>query len=76
MPNPLSPEEEAVMKATFKATMLRAAEIVERITADDVLEQQALQLAHGATLEQVARMDRAMLAVAHLRACASGEAKR
>lgn len=33
----LSPEEESVMKATFKATMLRAAQIVERITANDVL---------------------------------------
>lgn len=71
----LSVDEEATMKATFKATMLRAARIVERITEDDVLEAQAQLLATGSTLEQVARIDRAMLAATHLRACAEGKMK-
>lgn len=69
----LSADEDLVMQATFKAAFLRAADIVDKITADDVLAMQAALLADGATLEQVARIDRATLAVAHLRACAQGE---
>lgn len=72
----LSAIEEATMKTTFKATMLRAADVVEKITASDVLEMQAMLLKDGATLDKVARVDRATLAVAHLRACARGEFRR
>ncbi len=72
----LSAAEQSMMEVTFKATMLRAADIVEKITADDVLEMQAMLLRDGATLEKVARVDRASLAVAHLRACARGEFRR
>ena len=67
--------EDAIMRTTFKACFLRAASIVDKITADDVLDMQARLLAEGATLEQVARIDRATLAVVHLKACAEGTAK-
>jgi len=63
----LSDEEEAVMKTTFKATMLRAADIIEKITQKDVLDKQAELLRGGMTLERVARLDRAMVAAAYLR---------
>lgn len=66
----LSPDEEAVMRVTFKATMLRCADLIDGITASDVLDAQAELLATGSTLEQAARLDRATLASAHLRACA------
>lgn len=68
--------EDWVMRTTFKATMLRAAEIVERITFADVLEAQAVMLAEGVSLEKVAKIDRAMLAAQHLRACAEEMATR
>lgn len=58
------------VRAAIKATLLRAADIIGKITQDDVTELQALLLAHGNTLEQVARVDRAMVAVARLRAMA------
>lgn len=67
----LSVAEELTMKATFKATMLRAADIIDRITADDVLAQQAEGLRQGMTLAEVSRIDRAMVAAAHLRLCAA-----
>lgn len=68
----LSPDEEMVMRATFKAAMLRAADIIENITEDDVLTLQAQMLRDGVKLDVVARIDRAMVACAHLRACAAG----
>jgi hypothetical protein len=71
----LSPEENAIMRATFRATMLRAADIIDKITQDDVLEQQARGLREGMTLQQVSKMDRAMIASAYLRLCAAGKAK-
>lgn len=67
--------EEEVMRSTFKAAMLRAADIVDKITESDVLEQQARGLREGMTLQQVAKIDRAMLAASYLRLCASGKAK-
>ncbi len=71
----LSPNENVTMRATFKATMLRAADIIDKITEDDVLEQQARGLREGMTLQQVSKIDRAMLASAYLRLCAAGKAK-
>ena len=67
----LSPDEQAMMERTFKATMKRAADIIEAITQNDLLDAQAAMLASGVSLERVARMDRLDLAVAHLRACIS-----
>lgn len=72
--SPLSVDEETVMRATFKATMLRAADIIDRITDADVLEMQARGLAEGMTLEQVGRIDRAVLAAAHFRAIVENKA--
>lgn len=66
----LSPAEEAVMKHAFAVTMKRAAEILDAITEDDVLGAQRVLLTEGMTLVQVAKLDRAMLGAAHLRACA------
>lgn len=71
----LSALEKSIMEMTFKASFLRAAAIIDKITQDDVLEMQAKLLAEGAALEQVSRIDRAHLAVAHLKACADGSAK-
>ena len=71
----LSPDEDLVMRATFKAAFLRAADIIEKITDDDVLEVQGRLLQSGSTLEQVAKLDRATIAVAHLRACAEKSLK-
>lgn len=70
MGNKLSPSEEAVMEATFKATMLRAADILDRINADDVADAQLVMHRNGLSLEQLAKIDRAMIGTAHLRACA------
>lgn len=61
------------MREMVKATLLRAADIIDRITDSDVLEQQALLLASGCSLEQVSKLDRARIASAHLRLCASGK---
>jgi hypothetical protein len=67
----LSSEERYVMRITFKVAMIRAAEIVESITAGDVLDMQARLLAKGISLENVAKLDRAMLGATHLRAIAA-----
>lgn len=66
----LSPAEEAMMKHTFAVTMKRAAEVIDAITDDDVLDAARVLLAEGMSLAQVAKIDRAMLGSAHLRACA------
>ncbi len=49
--------------------MLRCADIISRITEADVLEAQAVLLASGVSLDKVAKIDRAMLAEKHIRAC-------
>lgn len=69
----LSQDEENIMRITTSAAFERAADIIDKITAGDVLDMQARGLAEGMTLDQVARIDRAMLAASHLRACARGE---
>jgi hypothetical protein len=69
----LNADEENVMKMTLKSAMLRAAEIVERITESDVVDAQEQMLSEGVSLEKVAKVDRAMLAAAHLRAIANKE---
>lgn len=66
----LSPAEELVMKQTFKATMLRAAAIIDRITKSDVQDAQLALYREGVGLLDLHRVDRAMLASAHLRSCA------
>lgn len=71
MEKALSAAEEAVMRHTFQATMTRAAALVDGITQGQVEEAQAVLFSQGVPLEKVARVDRAMLAAAHLRACAA-----
>lgn len=70
MSNELSPAEEAMMKMTFEVSMRRAADIIDHITEMDVLDMQRELLRTGSPMSKVCRMDRAMLAAAHLRACA------
>lgn len=65
--------EDQAMRMTMKASFLRAADIIDRITANDVLNAQAHLLATGTSLEKAARLDRAHLAAAHFRAIAAGE---
>ncbi len=65
----LTPPEDFAMRETFWATMTRCADIIDRITADDVLEAQTAMLSQGVSLERVARLDRALLASSHIRAC-------
>lgn len=55
---------------TVKATLLRAAAIIEKITANDVADMQVELLRAGVPLSRVALLDRALLASYHLRACA------
>ncbi len=75
MKSALSPDEENVMKMTMKAAFLRAAEIVEKISYSDVLDMQDKLLRNGASLEKVTKVDRAMVAAAHLRTIAEKELK-
>jgi hypothetical protein len=68
----LTDGEEEVMRAAFKATMLRAADIVDHITDDDVAEAQMVLFASGVRLGDLRKIDRALVASCHLRACAEG----
>jgi hypothetical protein len=66
----LSPAEDAMMRMAFTATMKRAADVIDAITDGDVLDAQQALLQDGMALTLVARIDRARLGCAHLRACA------
>ena len=68
----LTPDEELVMKECFVATMLRAATILDGLSQADVEEAQTILFLSGCTVQQVARIDRAMLGASYLRACAAG----
>ena len=61
---------EAEIKAITRQCMIRAAEVIDKITNDDVLAHQGALLAGGMPLEKLAKVDRAMLAACHLRAMA------
>ena len=65
----LIPSEELVMKQTFKATMLRAANIIDAITDEDVADAQIALFKTGAKLKDISKVDRALIASCHLRAC-------
>jgi hypothetical protein len=65
----LTPGEEQVMKDTFRAAMLRAADIIDRITQNDVVDAQMALLATGVRLQDLAKIDRALVASCHLRSC-------
>ena len=69
---PLTPGESAVMRETTRAALLRAAAVIDALTEVDVFETQAILLAQGCTVKQVAQIDRAMLGANYLRACALG----
>lgn len=71
----LSPDEKMVMEQTFKASFIRAAAVIEKITQDDVLDMQARLLSEGVPLEKVARVDRLDCAVAYLKAIAAGQGR-
>jgi hypothetical protein len=72
MAESLSAAEESMMERAFEVTMLRAAEITDRITQADVVDAQVALLGQGCSFAQVAKIDRAMLASAHIRSCAMG----
>lgn len=66
----LTASEQEVMKATFKATILRAAAIIDRITQEDVADAQMALYRQGVKLSDLAKIDRALVASCHLRSCA------
>lgn len=66
----LSPAEETIMAEAFKASLLRAADVIDGITKSDVEDVQLALFREGVTLDKLHRVDRAMLASAHLRSCA------
>ena len=72
MAEELTAGEEEVMRESFRATMLRAADIIDRITQDDVADAQAALFASGVKVGDLAKIDRALVASCHLRACAAG----
>lgn len=65
-----SPREQIIIHDTTRAAMLRAADIIDKLTESDVLALQAKMLANGVSLEKVAKIDRAGIAAAHFRICA------
>ena len=73
MDNKFTANENFIMESTFKAAFLRASDILDWITEDDVLEKQAKLLRSGMSLEKVAKLDRARLGSAYLRTCAQGK---
>lgn len=74
-PDALSIGEQATMRETFRVTMMRAADVIEKITRDDVTEMQMRLMAAGKSLSEVAPLDRLHVAVAHLRAIAQNAPK-
>lgn len=70
----MNPKEKSVMEMTMKASFSRAADIIDGITEQDVLDMQAHLLATGSTVANVSKVDRAMLAATHFRAIAEGKA--
>jgi hypothetical protein len=66
-----TPSEQMVMEQTLKASFLRAADIIDRITEQDVIDAQLVLHREGISkFEDLWRVDRAMLAAAHFRAIA------
>lgn len=68
-----SAAERAIYNATLKASFLRAAAIIDKITQADVEHAQVEMVSRGASLLQASKVDRALLASTHLRAIANGE---
>ncbi len=66
----LSAHEAEVMRMTLKATMLRAAAIIDAITNEDVADAQMALFEAGVKIQDLAKLDRALIASCHLRACA------
>lgn len=67
-----TPEQKQIRALTTKLTLERAAEIIDKITLDDVVTSQAQLLQMGNTLTEVSKLDRALIASAHFRALAKG----
>jgi hypothetical protein len=69
--NDLTVGEEEIMKQTFKAAMLRAADIIDHISDVDVRDAQLALYRDGVRdYSKLGMVDRGMIASAHLRACA------
>jgi hypothetical protein len=65
-----TPGERQMYHHTMRAAFLRAAEILEKITQADVEATQLELHQQGVSLADLAKIDRATLAVAHFRAIA------
>jgi hypothetical protein len=67
----MSKEElQSVTKMVTRQCMIRAADIIDKITENDVLTHQGAMIAAGVSLDKVHKLDRALIASAHLRAMA------
>lgn len=69
-------QDAQTMQETFWQTMERCADIIAKITPADVLDAQSQLLKEGLTLEQVTRVDRALLAEQFIRSCVIESRKR
>lgn len=72
----ISAEETRIMQFTFRTTMLRCADIIDKISQSDLLDAQAALLRDGASLETVAKCDRAAVASAYFRTLAQQNAEK
>jgi hypothetical protein len=59
-----------ITKICTRQCMIRAADIIDHLTEDDVLSHQAALLGSGVPLEKMARVDRALVASCMFRAMA------
>lgn len=73
MDEKLKPEESDAITGAMRAMFLTAAAVVEKVTQCDVEAAQAGAFARGATLQQVASIDRADVAATLLRLAAQGK---
>jgi hypothetical protein len=72
--SPMTPAEEWVMEETFKTTMIRAADIIDRITESDGADARKEMALLGAPAAFLATLDRAKVGSIWLRLCAEGKA--
>jgi hypothetical protein len=67
-------KEQFVMRSTAKETLLKAADMIDKITQSDVAEMRLDCIKAGMSRENVERIDRAYVGSAHLRALAEEHA--
>ena len=68
----LTPEEQMMMNLAVKTTMLRAADVIEKITERDVEAMQVEMFMSGVSLNECETINRLTLAANYLRYCAEG----